>query len=107
MSWENILKEKFQGPQKEHAGVSMINEWGNSNSTIDHFLKAIEEEVEKHSDFKPLIKGYLLAIRKAVDKADDALIELAKYGGQNIEPHQDRVDEKYIGPHSGKYDSNR
>ena len=101
------MKEKFQGPQKKHAGVGMIKDWGRSNRKIDHFLKIIEKNVEKDSDFSPVIKGYLIAIRKIVDEADDDLIELAKYGGRNIEQQQDRKDERNISHHSGKYDSNR
>ena len=103
MNWENILKEKFQGPQRQFAGVSMITKWGRSNSKIDSYLKAIEREVEKDSDIKPPITSRLSEIRRLVDEADNDLIELAKYGGQNIEPRQDRVDEKNIWLHSGKF----
>tara|TARA_R110002051_G_scaffold279665_1_gene341156 strand:- start:957 stop:1259 length:303 start_codon:yes stop_codon:yes gene_type:complete len=90
MSWENIVKEKFQGP-----AIRLANKDIKMNlKQINHWIEAIEEGIENEESLA-LLKRFVESLRERFDEMNDILIEQAKY--------TDRVDEKHIEHASAKY----
>ena len=106
MTWKTELKkEKFQGPQRQFAGVDVIGKLQSTIKNINYHLENIEKNIDAVES--EMVKRQIKGIREEVDKADETLIELAKYGGRNIEDQQGKKDEKYIDAYSGKYRTRR
>ena len=101
MSWEEVLKEKFQGPQSEHGRFIGIH---SRLKSMELKLTFIEEEIAKPTEVSEvMIKSHVKDLRKILDDLDKDLIEVAKYGGSTENLSADRQDSKFISNYGAKY----
>lgn len=95
MDWKDtIKKKKFQGPQTELGGITIVP---SQLKHLNQILEFLERDVEASPD---RIKGHVEDLRKIIDKIDSDLIQQAKYGDSNDK----RVDSKYLVNAGAKYE---
>jgi len=93
MSWEDVLKEKFQGPQSDLGAITIVP---SQLKQLNQILEFLERDVEASPD---RIKGHVEDLRKIVDEIDKDLMQQAKYG----DLHGNRADSKDLDTKGAKY----
>ncbi len=95
--WKNTIKKaKFQGPDREFPSYS---------STVVSQLKLIFQQMNRI--IRDMEDSRLKEeLNEQLDKADELLLEIHKYGLRN-ESGEGRKDSKYLAGAGARYDSSR
>lgn len=124
MNWQDELKkEKFQGPEREHArfqademnlGMAIRAIHNYLKSGIEHLEKATSDNGEvvdgmRQSFWLNQTKSSLDSAMEEIDSIDEKMLERAKYVGRKKETYQfgDRLDHDELDYEGGKYPRNR
>tara|TARA_R110000851_G_scaffold135386_2_gene270837 strand:+ start:419 stop:745 length:327 start_codon:yes stop_codon:yes gene_type:complete len=101
MSWEDIIKEKYSGPQQEGGRFIMLNA---NLMKIEQQISFLEKEIDKPNELsKTMIEYNVKQLRILIDAFDKELIEVAKYGGSPLNLPTERQDSKWLSNYGAKY----
>jgi len=109
--WANTLKkEKFQGPPRREMTIPdiIINKLQDGLQNINIYVEFLDSKVEDEEINRMYLKEKIELIQQEMDKLDDVLVELSKYGkGNPASDGVDRIDSKYLAIAGSKYDPSR
>ena len=124
MSWkEEVKKEKFQGPERQHAryqademnlglAIKAIHQW--VKNTMEHLEKGTSDKGEdvdgmRQSFWLKQAKVSLDNAMEEIDKIDEEMLERAKYVGRKKQTYKfgERIDEDDLDYEGAKFPRNR